>query len=80
MRVIVVGGGIAGLTTANALEKAGIDFVLLEARARFDPQIGASIGLRPNAMRIFDQVGAAQVIVDHTAPVRVSRFIERMEN
>jgi 2-polyprenyl-6-methoxyphenol hydroxylase-like FAD-dependent oxidoreductase len=73
MRIIVVGGGIAGLTMANALEKASIDFVLLEARARFDPQVGASLVLGPSAMRIFDQVGAVQAILDHTAPVQFSK-------
>ncbi|KAI8965513.1 FAD binding domain protein [Daldinia sp. FL1419] len=73
MRVVIVGGGIAGLTLASALEKADIDFVLLEARARFDPQVGASIGLSAAAMRILDQLGAAQDIVKHTAPVKVSK-------
>ncbi|KAJ5341828.1 FAD binding domain protein [Penicillium brevicompactum] len=77
MRVIIVGGGIGGLTMANALEKAGIDFVMLEARARFDPQVGASIGLGPGAMRIFDQIGAADAILDHTAPVQVSKVHRR---
>jgi polyamine oxidase len=33
-RVIVVGGGIAGLTAANALVHAGVECVLLEARDR----------------------------------------------
>ncbi|EME86943.1 uncharacterized protein MYCFIDRAFT_151927 [Pseudocercospora fijiensis CIRAD86] len=69
MRVIIVGGGIAGLTFANALEKAGIDFVLLEARPLLDPQVGASIGLGPNALRIYDQFGAAQEIIDQTTPL-----------
>ncbi|KXT09203.1 hypothetical protein AC579_3514 [Pseudocercospora musae] len=69
MRVIIVGGGIAGLTFANALEKADIDFVLLEARPLLDPQVGASIGLGPNALRIYDQFGAAQEIIDQTTPL-----------
>jgi 2-polyprenyl-6-methoxyphenol hydroxylase-like FAD-dependent oxidoreductase len=43
-RVIIAGGGIAGLTLANALERAGIDFVLLEGRSEIAPQVGASIG------------------------------------
>ena len=33
-RVIVVGAGIAGLTVANALAQAGIEYVVLEARDR----------------------------------------------
>jgi monoamine oxidase len=31
-RVIIVGGGIGGLTLANCLQHANIDFVLLESR------------------------------------------------
>ncbi len=33
-RVLVVGGGIAGLTVANALHHAGVEYVVLEARGR----------------------------------------------
>ncbi|RAL15283.1 FAD-dependent oxidoreductase [Aspergillus homomorphus CBS 101889] len=73
MRVIIVGGGLAGLTLASALEKANIDFVLLEARGRFDPQVGASIGLNAAAMRILDQLGAAKEIMNHTAPIKMSK-------
>jgi 2-polyprenyl-6-methoxyphenol hydroxylase-like FAD-dependent oxidoreductase len=73
MKVIIVGGGIAGLTFASALEKAGIDFVLLEARSLFDPQVGASIAIQASAMRIFDQLGAAQEIMDQTSPIMNTR-------
>lgn len=73
MRVIIVGGDLAGLTLASALENADVEFVLLEARARLDPQVGASIGLNAAAMRILDQLGAAQDIIKHTTPVKVSK-------
>lgn len=73
MRVVIVGGGIAGLTLANALEKADIDYVLLERRSVFDPQVGASIGLGPNSMRIMDQIGAGQEIIDETKSIKEGR-------
>ncbi|KAJ5120787.1 FAD binding domain-containing protein [Penicillium bovifimosum] len=73
MRVIIVGGGLVGLTLASALEKANVDFVLLEARGRFDPQVGASIGLNAAAMRILDQLGAAKAIMNETAPSKMSK-------
>lgn len=72
MKVIIVGGGIAGLTLASALEKAGIDFILLESRALFDPQVGASIGIHPSGLRIFDQLGAAQELIDQSVPFNYS--------
>lgn len=55
-RVIIGGGGIAGLTLANALEKAKVDYLLLEGRDTISPQVGASIGIHPNGSRIFDQL------------------------
>ncbi|KAK3294210.1 uncharacterized protein B0H64DRAFT_418187 [Chaetomium fimeti] len=56
-RVVIVGAGVAGLTLANALEQANVDYVLLERRSEVAPQIGASIGMFPNGARILDQLG-----------------------
>ncbi|KAF2425531.1 FAD/NAD(P)-binding domain-containing protein [Tothia fuscella] len=62
LRVIIVGGGIAGLTLANILQYSNIDFLLLERRDVIDPQIGASIGIMPNENRILDQLGCFDAI------------------
>jgi 2-polyprenyl-6-methoxyphenol hydroxylase-like FAD-dependent oxidoreductase len=67
-RVIIGGGGISGLTLANALEKAGIDYILLEARDKIAPQVGASIGIFPNGSRILDQLGCFKPIEEATVP------------
>ncbi|KAF2418752.1 FAD/NAD(P)-binding domain-containing protein [Tothia fuscella] len=56
-RVIIVGAGVTGLTLANALEQAEIDFVLLERRSEVDPRHGQSIAAEPNGSRILDQLG-----------------------
>jgi 2-polyprenyl-6-methoxyphenol hydroxylase-like FAD-dependent oxidoreductase len=56
-RVIIVGGGVGGLTLANCLQHAGIDFVLLEGREKIGLHIGAGIGVDPAASRILDQLG-----------------------
>jgi hypothetical protein len=71
-RVIIAGGGIAGLTLANALQHAGIDFVLLEGRSEIAPQVGASIGTFPNGSRILDQLGCYDEIWNMTAPLTVT--------
>ncbi|KAI4716833.1 FAD/NAD(P)-binding domain-containing protein [Aureobasidium sp. EXF-10727] len=60
MKVIIAGGGIAGLTLANALEQADIDYVLLERRNVIAPQVGASIGILSNGCRILDQLGCRE--------------------
>ncbi|KAF5003673.1 hypothetical protein FDECE_9783 [Fusarium decemcellulare] len=61
-RIIIVGGGVAGLTLALMLEKFDIDYILLEARKEFAPQVGASIGMMPNGLLILDQLGCYEDI------------------
>jgi 2-polyprenyl-6-methoxyphenol hydroxylase-like FAD-dependent oxidoreductase len=56
-KVIIVGGSVSGLSLANMLEQANIDYVLLEAHAQIAPQLGASMGLLPGTLRILDQIG-----------------------
>lgn len=65
-RVIIAGGGIAGLTLANALEKASIEYILLEARDTITPKAGASIGFFANGGRILDQLGCLEAIEKET--------------
>lgn len=56
-KVVIVGGSVAGLALANMLERAGIDFVILEAGREIAPQVGASISIQPQMARILDQIG-----------------------
>ncbi|KAK1688876.1 hypothetical protein BDP55DRAFT_766282 [Colletotrichum godetiae] len=63
LKIAIVGGSIAGLTLANMLEKFdGLDYTLLEAYPSIAPQVGASIGLLPNGLRILEQLGCYQRI------------------
>jgi 2-polyprenyl-6-methoxyphenol hydroxylase-like FAD-dependent oxidoreductase len=55
-RVLIAGGGVAGLALANMLERFNIDYLILEAHDEIAPQVGASIGLFPNGLRILDQI------------------------
>lgn len=68
-KVIISGGSIAGLMLANALEKAGIDYVVLEAYGDFAPQVGASIGILPYGNRILDQIGVFHKILALAPPL-----------
>ncbi|RYP49832.1 hypothetical protein DL768_004524 [Monosporascus sp. mg162] len=44
-KLIISGGGIAGLTLANILEKFDLDYVILEAYSAIVPPVGASVDL-----------------------------------
>lgn len=67
-RVIIVGGGVAGLTLANSLQRAKIDYLLLEARNEVAPPAGASIAIGANGARILDQIGALDEVLDVSTP------------
>lgn len=71
-RIIIVGGGIAGLTLANALQHAHIDYLLLESKPVIDPPVGASIGLAPNGGRILDQLSCYEDIEKEIEPLNLA--------
>lgn len=70
LKVIIVGGSVAGLTLAHSLHHSKIDYVVLEAGAELAPQIGASIVVLPNGARILDQLGIFDDILQVVEPVR----------
>ncbi|ROW03479.1 hypothetical protein VSDG_01303 [Cytospora chrysosperma] len=56
-KVIIAGGGPAGLIAAHSLSKAGIDFVVLERRPEVLEDVGASLVVFPHNMRVLSQFG-----------------------
>jgi len=55
-RVLVVGGGVGGLTAATAFAQRGVEVVLIERRPAFDIP-GVGLGQPANALRIYDALG-----------------------
>ena len=55
-RVAIIGGGIGGLTAANALSRAGAEVSVYEAAGELK-EIGAGVALHPNAMRVLRFIG-----------------------
>jgi 2-polyprenyl-6-methoxyphenol hydroxylase-like FAD-dependent oxidoreductase len=56
MRVIIVGGGIGGMTAAVALKQKGIDVEVYERAAELK-EVGAGVSLWPNALKALHQLG-----------------------
>ena len=67
--ILIVGGGVAGMTASAALAQQGFEVTLLEAAPQFG-EIGAGLTLTPNAMKGLDFIGiceaAAEVAVEPT--------------
>ncbi|KAJ2980239.1 hypothetical protein NUW58_g7001 [Xylaria curta] len=73
-KVIIVGGGVAGLALAHCLEKANVDYILLE-KGVIAPTWGTSISMHPNGCRILDQIGALDEVEKYCVPM--NRFFNR---
>lgn len=69
-KVIIVGGSVTGLTLANALERAGVDYVLLEKRD-VAPNRGQSIFVLPCTALIFEQLGINKTLEEVCIPLKM---------
>ncbi len=56
----MIGAGIAGLATANALQQHGHDVTVLEERT--DTSSGAGISIWPNALAALDEIGLGDAV------------------
>jgi 3-hydroxybenzoate 6-monooxygenase len=62
--IIIVGGGLGGLTTALALARRGWPVRVLEGAPEFGA-IGYGIQFGPNVFHVFDRIGVRQDVLKH---------------
>jgi FAD-dependent urate hydroxylase len=73
VRVIVVGGGIGGLSAAIALRRIGVEAGVFE-RADELREIRAGLALAANAIRALGKLGLADAVRGIGTPVRVAEI------
>jgi 2-polyprenyl-6-methoxyphenol hydroxylase-like FAD-dependent oxidoreductase len=68
-RILIAGGGIAGLTAAVALRQRGYSPEILE-RSPSCQAVGAGIAIQPNAMRALRRLGIGAAVEQAGTPLR----------
>ncbi|MFO1159810.1 MAG: flavin-dependent oxidoreductase [Reyranellaceae bacterium] len=74
--VLIVGGGIGGLTLALSLHQAGISTSVLETAPEILP-LGVGINLLPHAMRELGELGLLEALSAHAIETRELAFYSR---
>lgn len=75
MKIGIIGGGIGGLTLANAFENLNIEYHLFE-RAEAFTEVGAGIGISESAIEIFDMLGLKNKLLEEGKKVRVAKIVD----
>jgi 2-polyprenyl-6-methoxyphenol hydroxylase-like FAD-dependent oxidoreductase len=76
MNVIIIGGGIGGLSLALALEQRGLSCRVYESVPEIKP-LGVGISLLPHAMREFSRLGLEFPLREAAIEIREHKFFNR---
>jgi 2-polyprenyl-6-methoxyphenol hydroxylase-like FAD-dependent oxidoreductase len=68
-RVLIVGGGIGGMSLAAALGRIGIPYLVLERAPRLG-EAGSGLGVLPGAVQALTEYGAPRELFEQAAPFR----------
>ncbi len=72
MNIGIIGGGVAGLSTALALQKAGFQFHLFEQSPAFG-EVGAGMGISTSTFNLLQKLGVGNAFLETAVPLK--RFV-----
>jgi 2-polyprenyl-6-methoxyphenol hydroxylase-like FAD-dependent oxidoreductase len=75
--IMIAGGGIAGLTAALALHRAGFERITVVETAREIQPVGAGLNIMPNAVRELDALGLLDRLEERAVRTRELRYYHR---
>lgn len=79
LKVIVVGAGMGGLTTAIAMEKAGYQIEIYDRVTALRPA-GAGISLWSNGVKVMNRLGLGQQMAQIGGPMKRMTYIHKSGN
>ena len=74
--ILIIGGGIGGLTLALALQARGLPCRVFEAVPEFRP-VGVGINMLPHAIRVLSALGLGDVLAAHGVEAREFAYFNR---
>ncbi len=74
--ILIIGGGIGGLTLALSLHKRGIPCQIFEAAAEFRP-LGVGINMMPHAIRVLTSLGLQSTLEKYGVEAKEFSFFNR---
>jgi 2-polyprenyl-6-methoxyphenol hydroxylase-like FAD-dependent oxidoreductase len=75
IKVLIVGGGIGGLTLGILLERAGIEYLILERATSFKP-LGSVINIGPGVQPLMEQLGIMSDFEEVSKPAKTFNFVD----
>jgi 2-polyprenyl-6-methoxyphenol hydroxylase-like FAD-dependent oxidoreductase len=75
MRIVIIGGGIGGLTVALALRKVGFSPDVFEQAPEL-LEVGAAIAIWPNAMRLLRHLDLDEEIIEKAGVIEKVRLLD----